>query len=235
MIARVIVDIRNSEVDKIFDYIVPDGMNLHAGDRVRVPFGKRDTEGFCIALSEGSEVSSSRLKPIKERLDAFTCVNPDMLALMEFMRRKFYLRYADCLRLFVPPQMRGGKVGELKRLYVELVDGADAKIADIPARAKRRLELVERLKKGGEYLSVLAEEYGAATINALVEAGIAVKTDRSVYRKPYADMETSAKKVSRGFSTGRQKARAKIHVVRRHAHLKTARADCTRLCRKMRY
>lgn len=196
MIARVIVDIRNSEVDKIFDYIVLDGMNLHAGDRVRVPFGKRDTEGFCIALSEGSEVSSSRLKPIKERLDAFTCVNPDMLALMEFMRRKFYLRYADCLRLFVPPQMRGGKVGELKRLYVELVDGADAKIADIPARAKRRLELVERLKKGGEYLSVLAEEYGAATINALVEAGIAVKTDRSVYRKPYADMETSAKKVS---------------------------------------
>ena len=89
MIARVIVDIRNSEVDKIFDYIVPDGMNLHAGDRVRVPFGKRDTEGFCIALSEGSEVSSSRLKPIKERLDAFTCVNPDMLALMDFMRRKF--------------------------------------------------------------------------------------------------------------------------------------------------
>ena len=54
MIARVIVDIRNGDVDKIFDYIVPDGMDLHAGDRVLVPFGKRDTEGYCIAISDDS-------------------------------------------------------------------------------------------------------------------------------------------------------------------------------------
>ena len=196
MIARVIVDIRNGDVDKIFDYIVPDGMDLHAGDRVLVPFGKRDIEGYCIAISDDSQVAASRLKPVKTRLDPFTCVNPDMLALMDFMRRKFYLRYADCLRLFVPPQMRGGKVGELKRLYVELVPGSDERIADIPARAKRRLELVARLKRGGDYLSVLAEEFGAATVNALVDAGIAVKTERAVYRKPYAEMQEGAKRVT---------------------------------------
>lgn len=195
MIARVIVDIRNSEVDRIFDYTVPEGMDLHAGDRVRVPFGNRDTEGFCIGLSEDSEVDSSKLRPVGARLDEFTCIKPNMLALMDFMRRKFYLRYADCLRLFVPPHMRKGKSGELKRLYLELAEGAEEKIKDIPARARRRRELAERLRSGGEFLSVISGEYGAATVNALVEAGVAVKTDKPVYRKPYAALEAGDNRV----------------------------------------
>ncbi len=195
MIARVIVDIRNSDVDRIFDYIVPEGMDVGAGDRVLVPFGARDTEGFCIALSDGSDVDAARLRPVKARLDDFTCIKPQMLALAEFMRRKFYLRYVDCLRLFVPAQMRGGKVKELTRLYLTLADGGEDRIAGISARAKRQRELAERLKGGGEYLSVIAGEYGAATVNALVGAGIAVKTDKPVYRKPYAGIGDASRRV----------------------------------------
>ncbi len=195
MIAKVIVDISSSEIDKIFDYLVPDGMDLHEGDRVLVPFGRKETEGFCIGLSDVTDVDRSKLKSVSSRLDPFTCIGKNMLALMDFMRRKFYLRYVDCLRLFIPGRMRGGRVKELKRLYLSLIDGAEQAIAAIPARAKRQRELAEKLRDGGEYLSVVAGEFGASTINALIDAGIAQKTDKPVYRKPYSDIAADDKKV----------------------------------------
>ena len=197
MICKVIVDISNGEVDRIFDYVVPDGLKVNKGDRVLVPFGNKKLEGFCIDTAQQSDYDSSKLKPVISRLDEFSCINEEMLALMRFMKEKFYLRYIDCLRLFIPGQMRGGKVRELKRLYLELAgDVTEEQIKQaVPFRAKRQLELIEKLREGGEYLSVVTEEFGAATVNALVEKGIVNKTDKPVYRKPYDALKCEENKV----------------------------------------
>ena len=197
MICKVIVDISNGEVDRIFDYLVPDGLEIEKGDRVLVPFGNKKLEGFCIDTAEKSDYDPAKLKPIMAKLDDFSCISEEMLALMRFMKEKFYLRYVDCLRLFIPGQMRGGRVRELKRLYVELSkDVSEEEIKKlIPARAHRQLELVEKLREGGEYLSVITEEFGAATVKALEDKGIAVKTDKAVYRKPYDGLKSEADRV----------------------------------------
>lgn len=197
MICKVIVDISNGEVDRIFDYVVPDGLKVNKGDRVLVPFGNKKLEGFCIDKAQQSDYDSSKLKHVISRLDEFSCISEEMLALMRFMKEKFYLRYIDCLRLFIPGQMRGGKVRELKRLYLELAgDVTEKQIKQaVPFRAKRQLELIEKLREGGEYLSVVTEEFGAATVNALVEKGIVNKTDKPVYRKPYDALKCEENKV----------------------------------------
>ena len=197
MICKVIVDISNSEVDRIFDYSVEDGLEISKGDRVLVPFGNKKLEGFCIDTAEKSDYDVSKLKPVIAKLDDFSCISEEMLALMRFMKEKFYLRYIDCLRLFIPGQMRGGRVRELKRLYLRLADGFtdEERQKLIPSRARRQLELVEKLKEGGEYLSVVTEEFGASTVNALVDKGIVEKTDKPVYRKPYDSLDCDANKV----------------------------------------
>ena len=196
MICKVIVDVSNSEVDRIFDY-VDGGLDVKKGDRVLVPFGNKKLEGFCIDTAEKSDYDPAKLKPIMAKLDDFSCISEEMLALMRFMKEKFYLRYVDCLRLFIPGQMRGGRVRELKRLYVELSkDVSEEEIKKlIPARAHRQLELVEKLREGGEYLSVITEEFGTATVKALEDKGIAVKTDKAVYRKPYDGLKSEADRV----------------------------------------
>ena len=196
MICKVIVDVSNSEVDRIFDY-VDGGLDVKKGDRVLVPFGNKKLEGFCIDTAEKSDYDPAKLKPIAAKLDDFSCISEEMLALMRFMKEKFYLRYVDCLRLFIPGQMRGGRVRELTRLYVELSkDVSEEEIKKlIPARAHRQLELVEKLREGGEYLSVITEEFGAATVKALEDKGIAVKTDKAVYRKPYDGLKSEADRV----------------------------------------
>ena len=56
MIAKVVVDISNSEVDRIFEYSIPEDLDISAGDRVAVAFGKQGTiEGFVVGLSEKQE------------------------------------------------------------------------------------------------------------------------------------------------------------------------------------
>ena len=52
MIAEVIVDVLSSNVDKVFDYKVPEGMNVVVGDRVDVPFGPRKVDGFVINIKD---------------------------------------------------------------------------------------------------------------------------------------------------------------------------------------
>ena len=60
MIAEVIVDVANSEVDKIFDYIaIPD---VSIGDRVLVPFGRRTIEGYVINLKDKSDLPKDKLE-----------------------------------------------------------------------------------------------------------------------------------------------------------------------------
>lgn len=184
MIARVIVDISNSEIDKIFDYEIPSNLNVCKGSRVLVPFGTKRIEGFCIDIVDKSDVPT--LKSVEGVLDEFVCISEEMLELMEYMKRKFYIRYVDSLRLFIPSKLRGGRIKELTRIFVTLnpmftfEELADA----LPKRAKSQLAVLERLKNGGEFLSVLNTEYSVSAINSLVSKGLLIKTSEQVERKP---------------------------------------------------
>ncbi len=69
MIARVIVDISASDVDRVFDYRAIEG--AVRGSRVSVPFGARSIEGYVIDLAETTDVPSDKLKSITALLCGF--------------------------------------------------------------------------------------------------------------------------------------------------------------------
>ena len=52
MIAQVIVDISNSEVDRVFDYAIDDFPDAKEGFRVMVPFGRMNIEGYIVQLKD---------------------------------------------------------------------------------------------------------------------------------------------------------------------------------------
>ena len=84
MIAKVIVDVAHSEVDRVFDYISVDGVN--EGDRVLVPFGRQTIEGFVVGFSSASDLPYEKLKAIVKRLDDFSALSEETLRLAEFLR-----------------------------------------------------------------------------------------------------------------------------------------------------
>ena len=82
MVAEVIADISNSEIDRIFDYEIG-SLEIGAGFRVLVPFGRFETEGYVVAVKEKSEYPN--LKPIIRALDDKAVISEEMLALMDYM------------------------------------------------------------------------------------------------------------------------------------------------------
>ena len=60
MIAEVIVEITSSNVDKVFDYLIPnfalESFSVLVGRRVLVPFGNRKIEGYIINTKESSNL-----------------------------------------------------------------------------------------------------------------------------------------------------------------------------------
>ena len=89
MYAKVIVGLNQPEMDKLFDYRIPEGMTVEIGVRVIVPFGSRNkkAEGYVISLSEKTEVPADKIKELLEVLDegrpTFT---PALLDLAEWMK-----------------------------------------------------------------------------------------------------------------------------------------------------
>lgn len=179
------MDISNSEVDKIFDYLVPSSLDLVCGDRVLVPFGNRKIEGFCIELTNESAVLN--LKEIIKKLDKTPLIMPEMLELMKYMKEKFFIRYVDSLRLFIPSKLRGGRVSEQTREFLSISNefSYNEMVESLPKRAKAQLAVLERLKFNGEFLSVLSTEYSVSAINSLVKQGYIIKQKVKCNRTPF--------------------------------------------------
>ncbi len=104
MIAKVIVDCRSKNVDRMFDYLVPEEMadSLQIGSRVLVPFssGNREVEGFCVGFSEKS--TGVKLKSIIKSANDIPAFDADMLEVIEWMRKKYLASYLDIIRAVVP-------------------------------------------------------------------------------------------------------------------------------------
>ncbi len=187
MIAEVIVDISNSEVDRIFDYSCSE--SLQKGSRVLVPFGNRKIEGYVIGLKENTSVPPDKLKTVFETLDDRPVIGEEMLELMRFMRARYHLRVVDALRLFIPSQMRGGRIKELKRRYVRISDEYARKEPDefIRPSAKAQREVFDYVLTVSEAdTAYLGREFSAAAVRNLIARGVFTAFEKSERRTPYS-------------------------------------------------
>lgn len=104
MIARVIVDQRSKQLDRVFDYLVPKELlgRIEIGSRVLVPFsaGNKEVEGFCLGFSEESD--SKRLKSIIRLANDASAFDEDMLNVIEWMHSKYLAPYLDIIHTIVP-------------------------------------------------------------------------------------------------------------------------------------
>ena len=187
MIAKVIVDIKNSEVDKVFEYIIPDSLDVQNGSFVRVPFGPRTIEGFVISTSEESEYDADKLKPIKELLSDVPLIKEELLHLMDYMTERYHLRKVDVLRLFLPSELRNGKV---KAKYINMVQVNDKNaltqmLSTLRTNAKKMIGLIQHLLNTEELpLTILADTYGYANVNKLIDLGYVRKYQSREMRAP---------------------------------------------------
>ena len=187
--AEVIVDIASEQVDRVFTYRVPPGMELLPGMRVRVPFGPREKEGFVVLLKASPDYDESKIKPVLAPLEDYPALLPPLMALAEEIREKAHCPLCEALRLMIPAEMRGGRVKVKTRTFAQLnipLEQTEEAIAKQGRAAKRKL-LLTLLSDGQPHpvdeLRAMINDV-RAPLQFLSEKGIIRVFEREALRAP---------------------------------------------------
>ncbi len=197
MYAEVIVDIAHSDVDRVFDYkITNDDITL--GSRVEIPFGNRLAEGFVIHTKSETTLPKEKIKEIIRPLDEFKAISEKHLRLASYLRDKFHIPFALALRLFIPAELRGGRVKERKIQFASLSTSLSVSemLSSLRKGSSSRKAIIEYLaEKGKEKHSVLCEKFGNAAISALKKKEYIIISEETVGRVPYMGLDAVSNEV----------------------------------------
>ncbi len=122
---------------KTYTYRVPDGLEIRAGQCVRVPFGKQELDGVVLGLAHEALAEA---RPLTRTTDM--SLLPYQLELAQWLSSYYAAPINDALGLFLPPALVAPKV----RRIAGLAAGIDLPAARQElARAPRQLEVLEAL------------------------------------------------------------------------------------------
>lgn len=101
MIAEVIINTIAKELNKTYDYIIPDLIlkDVKIGSRVFVPFGRSKLkEGFVIEIKEKSEFANKEIIKVEDNI-----LTKENVELAKLMAKRYFCNISDCIRLMLPP------------------------------------------------------------------------------------------------------------------------------------
>lgn len=100
MIAEVIVSSNASELNRVFDYGIPDNMDVLVGMRVLVPFARRKQYeiGYVIKIKEVSEFKCKDIVKIVDNV-----FDDKRLELAKYVSDRYFCTLSDAIKLLVPP------------------------------------------------------------------------------------------------------------------------------------
>ena len=200
MIAEVIVDIAASETDRIFDYLCDDGITV--GCRVRAPFGGKTLPGFVMRIKESSSLPPEKLKKVFATPDELPALNSECLQLAEKLAARYRVPKALTLRLFLPSEMRTGKVRELMRNYAELTLPLDE--IKLSKSAKNQIGAAAYLAEKGKTDCAYLNTAYPGGVAGLEKKGYVRITKEQLLRDPYKTVE--AEKVERVLTPDQERA-----------------------------
>ncbi len=168
-IAEVVIANNSRELNKKFSYIVPDDMNVIAGARVVVPFGRgnKTVEGIVTGFTDKSNFT--KLKNIAKLIDEKPLCTPKLLELAEYIQENSICTYYQALRLVVAS---GTKIKTTR--WITLLDD-NINIDKISGRSASKRKLLEILTEAGgtvDYGSVAWVSNVNITIKSLEKEGI---------------------------------------------------------------
>ncbi len=192
--ARVVVDLSVNDVDRPYTYLVPDQMALVPGQRVLVPFGARKIEGFVTELTNEPGVDPARIKAVIRAMENYPLILPELMELANWIKDKYRSTLAAALRLMIPAELRGERVGDKTVNVVRLLVSGEA-LEDakrVRARAHRQVQVLERLEAGPAALPAVASQIEGAhqAVRALEKAGLVAVESEAARRVPWHEAPT---------------------------------------------
>lgn len=103
MVAEVIIDLKNKQVNQTYDYLIPDHFSglIEIGQRVTVSFGKTKRCAFVVGIKEDTTYNS-KLKEIEEIIDDKRILDEEFIELASYISKNYFNYYASVLDAMIP-------------------------------------------------------------------------------------------------------------------------------------
>lgn len=183
--AEVIISSTSKEIDRIYNYKIPEGMSVETGKRVIIPFGlgNKSCEGYVVGLADTCVIEDEKIKPVISVIDEYPVFSEKMLELAFYMKEKYFTTLSQCLGCIIPSgiKMRSG-LRKVKR-KLRVVEGAD--FSSITKAQEKALNILS--ESGPVYAADLKNLYGVtqSVIKNLVNKGLIEEFEVVLRRKPY--------------------------------------------------
>ena len=117
---------------------------------------------------------------------------------MQLICNKYYANKAQVLRLFLPSEMRKGRVKEsfTSIAYLSSDNNVIEVISSLKSSAKKQREILEFLRFNSESdLTYLNKNFGASAVNSLIKKGVINVKKVKNYREPYTQVTAKEKRI----------------------------------------
>ena len=156
MVAEIILNSNAKELNRVFDYNIPETMVYKAmvGSRVFVQFGNRKQleEGFIIGIKESSEF---KLKSI-EKIVNENGLTEEKVELAKWMARRYFCNISECIKLMLPPgtttKIIENRIKEKNENFVTIIDEevVESDIEEDKFKSAKQVRVLKFLLDNGE-------------------------------------------------------------------------------------
>lgn len=122
----------------LFDYALPPGLEVKVGQRVLVPFGRKQMVGVVMQCALDSDLAASRIKPIVQVLDEIPPLTKDVLALLRFCSDYYHHPLGTTVLSALPAPLRSVQPFIAKHA-VRYVLSASGQALDLETFPQRRV------------------------------------------------------------------------------------------------
>lgn len=195
MIAEVILNSNAKQLNRVFDYEIPEKfvLKVKIGSRVFVPFGNRKNldEGFVVNIKEKS------LYQVKEivQVDETEYIYEDNIKLAKWMAKRYFCNVADCIKLMLPPgtttNVLENRVKEKMASFVYLKkekDEIEEEIENKTLKSEKQIRALKFLMENEGDILVsdleMLADVSRAILNTLEKKGYIEITQKQVERNP---------------------------------------------------
>ena len=187
MIAGVLVELSNKNIDRIFEYDIPSNLisKIKIGIRVLVPFGNMKLEGFVLSISDNKS-TDKELRSIIDVIDDTVVLNDELLELGKVMQKNTLSTLISCYQVMLPKALKAknGSVVNVKYdTYYKLsgLDFSNIKFND------KQMEIINLFNSRDKILRQELVTISSSSVNTLLKKGVLIEEKREHYRLKYSD------------------------------------------------
>lgn len=197
MVAEIIINSIAKELNRNFDYIIPEELEpeIKIGSRVFVPFGRqKKEEGFVINIKETSEFANKEIIKIEDNL-----LNEEDINFAKLMARRYFCNISDCIKLMLPPgagsKAFDERVKEKTANFVYLkkdIDEIEFLIETKKIKSEKQIRILKFLSENEGIYTVDLEtitDTSHAIIKTLEKNGYIEIVEQKVERNPFINKE----------------------------------------------